>query len=99
MRYGRVAAIAGGGIEFGEGGADLLIGLKTENALDFAPDKIALFVGELAGRIKTFELGRVRTGGKLALLLEVDDFASEAGEDVEEAGVFKRIFGEFLLEG
>jgi hypothetical protein len=28
---------------------------------------------------------------------EVDDFAGEAGEDVKEAGVFERIFSEFLF--
>jgi hypothetical protein len=34
----------------------------------------------------------------VAVFLEVNDFADEAGENVEEAGVFEGIFDEFIFE-
>src|ERR1043166_9745511 len=33
------------------------------------------------------------------MLFEQEDFAGEPGEDVEETGVFKGVFGEFGFEG
>jgi len=39
-------------------------------------------------------------GGSCFLeFFEMDHFAGEAGEDVEEAGIFERVFGELLLYG
>ena len=48
--------------------------------------------------IELLELGGGGTGRVLAMLFEVDDFANEPGEDVEETGVFERVFGEFFFE-
>lgn len=38
-------------------------------------------------------------GGGIAIFSEVNNFADEAGEDIEEASVFDGIFGKFLFEG
>jgi len=34
----------------------------------------------------------------VAIFSEVDDFTDEAGEDVQEAGVFEGIFSEFFFQ-
>jgi hypothetical protein len=70
-----------------------------EGAIHSVNEEPQFLAYEVAIRVEFLELGGGGARAVLAMFFQVNDFANEPGEDVEEAGVFERVFGEFLLEG
>src|SRR6266481_7314487 len=68
-----------------------------EDLVHFVDEELVFVVGEVAVHVEFFELDG-GAGGVLTVLFEVDDFANETSEDVEEPGVFQGVFAELLLE-
>ncbi len=91
-RWKRRGGIAGhddvGGYDFGaedgEFAIAFAIGFAAEDVVDFVEDGGAFFFGEFAFGIEHFELGGL--GLSVVVFLEVQDFAADAGQAVEEAG-------------
>ncbi len=92
IRWERRGGIAGhddirgydGGAEDGQLAVFLAIGFAAEDVVDFVEDGGAFFFGEFALGIEHLHLRGFDLG--VVVFLEVQDFAADAGEAVEEAG-------------
>jgi hypothetical protein len=86
-------------------GSGLGLGWRETRAGDFedfvhlTDEEIEFLFGEVAVGIEFLDFSGAGFGGGVAIFLEVNDFANQTGEDVQDTSVFERVFGELLLEG
>ena len=96
-----VTSAATRGLGIVDGGFRDCVGTGTadfEDLVHFVDEELVFVIGEFAVVVELLEVGGEDSGRGVAEFFEVDDFADEASEDVEETCVFERVLAELLFE-